>query len=291
LAEPEPKQKEARELLERITWQKVTDYTEKYPQNYDVIGRLVREYIGRKDVDKTHLSEATKLKKQKEIEWDRTAFEEIRRTAKPAYEHEIAKRSPESLQKARERAESYLQSRNDRLREPDSPGYKRLESFWKELDRWVKWIETVEKQTEYRYWYEIKSVRIPDGAQANGSVWVKIEVNGNGEVGPAKWLTGRNVTVEQTYGPYTGIWGSPGELRVHVLGYRYWPHTNDDFPAVVVKDDNFIPGKGRGVVRVPARDGKEIEIELRCWQKINDKWHSVPPVLPEYPIARETTAK
>jgi hypothetical protein len=51
----------------------------------------------------------------------------------------------------------------------------------------------------------------------------------------------------------------------------------------VVDDDTFIPGKGHGVVRIPARNGKEIEVELECWENVEGKWKPVPPPLPVYP--------
>jgi hypothetical protein len=294
-AEPPPYEKDAKELLEDLAWRKVKDFSEMYPRNPDKIVPKVREYIGRKDKDisRAYLREATRLRTVKEGEWDRAGFDEVASTARPAYEHEILKRNPASLQKGREAAEMYLKSRHDRFSDPTGFEYKRLESFWKELDGWVKWVKTVETQKSYPYWFEIKSVHIPDGAQTNKLVWVKINVDGNGEVGPDEWLKEGDIParLKKQYGPYSCRWGSPGEITVHVLGYRYLPYTNDDFSAVVVKDENYIPGKGTGVVHVPASGGKDIAVELRCCENVNDESRHVPPELPKYPVEPEPSVK
>ncbi len=282
-SEPPPNQKEAQELLEKIAWRKVKDYAEKYPRNYDVIVPRVREYIGRKDVNKIYLSDATTLKTEKEAEWDHVAFEEVIRTARPAYEHEIAKKSSEALQKARERAETYLQSRNDRLREPNSSEYRRLESFWKELEQWVTWVKNVETQKAYSYWVEMKSVRVPEGGLYYPTPRITLTLELSGDSHSTGWLDGRDIRVDKTFGPFQCRWGKKGTVRVHIEERGYL--RNDHFETVI-QDDTYVPGKARGVIRIVGRNGKKIEVELACWEKVDDKWKRVPPPLPNYPLGR-----
>ena len=147
-----------------MAWRKVKDFSEMYPRSPDRIVPKVREYIGRQDIARTYLTEATKLRTEKESEWDRTVFDEVVGAGKPAFEHEVDKKNGLALQKARELAEKYLKTRHDRFSDPSSPEYKRLESFWSDLESWVRWVKAIEKQDLYQFWIEIKSVQIPQGA-------------------------------------------------------------------------------------------------------------------------------
>lgn len=279
-SDPPPYQKEAAEQIEKLAWRKVKDYADKYPRNYDAIVPRVRDYIRRTDVNKTYSSEATALKAEKESEWDRVAFQEVTRKSRPAYEHEIASRKPQDLQEARKEAESYLQSRSDRLGASGSSECKRLEGFWNELERWVEWAKTVETQKAYPYWIEVKSIRIPDGGSyySTPRIWLTLDISG--ESASVGWLDGKDITVNKTFGPFQCRWGKKGFIRVQIEERGYLD--NSEF-EVVIDEGIFVPGRARGVLRVPARNGKEIEVELESWEKIGEKWKCVPPALPDYP--------
>lgn len=278
------KTKVAEELVETIAWRKVTDYAEKSPSNHDEIVKRVREYIERTDVNKAHLDNAQTLEREQEIEWDRAVFENVIQTASPAYKHDTIEKSPQAIVDAKKVAKDYLRTCGQRLKLSRYSANPRYVQFWKELNSWTNRVAALETSKSATYQVTVRRVRIPEGSLYYSNPKFRVEVELSGQSRSTDFVQTESVDLYLglPLKPFNCTWGTKGKVKVVVeedlwFGKKTWETS--------FSEDKFVPGRAQGLVRIPARNDEEIEVELYCdcINNVGTLKPAVPP-LPEYPL-------